>query len=348
MANFLIYGANGYTGELIAREAVARGLRPIVAGRNRAAIGALAAELKLEQRIFALDDETLPASSLEGVSVVLHCAGPFSHTASRMADACLRSGVHYLDITGEVAVFESLAARDKEAQMAGVMLMPGVGFDVVPSDCLASHLKRRLPTACRLALGFQAMHSPSRGTANTLIENLGGDGLVRRGGELTPVPTAWKTRAIDFGAGTVTAMTIPWGDVATAWHSTGIPDIEVYMAVPGGLRLAALLSRGFGWLLRSKSLQAYFRRRVHAGAPGPSGEERARGKSLLWGEACDAAGNKVVSRLRGPDGYTFTVHTALAVVAEVLAGNVRAGFQTPAMVFGSDFVLKLAGVTRED
>src|SRR3712207_3296995 len=145
-----------------------------------------------------------------------------------MAEACLSAGVHYLDITGEIGVFEALAARDAQARAAGVMLMPGVGFDVVPTDCLAAHLKRRLPSATRLALGFEAAGRLSRGTARTVIENLGAGGLVRQGGELKRVPAAWRTRVIDFGAGPRTAMTIPWGGVVTAYHSTGIPTIEVY------------------------------------------------------------------------------------------------------------------------
>ena len=190
------------------------------------------------------------------MTAVLHCAGPFAHTSRPMADACLRVGTHYLDITGEAAVFEALAARSAEARAAGVMLLPGTGFDVVPSDCLAAHLKRRLPSATRLALGFQSLGRLSRGTATTMAENVHRGGLVREGGVLRRVPTAWKVRAIDFGCGPVKAITIPWGDVSTAYHSTGIPNIEVYMAAPLGRRLAARASRYLGWLLGSRAVQA--------------------------------------------------------------------------------------------
>src|SRR5262245_25206431 len=114
MRTFLIYGANGYTGELIARRATAQGLRPILAGRSKT-VTALAGELSLEHRLFALDDPGAIDSGLQGVSVVLHCAGPFSRTFQPMADACLRMKVNYRDITGEIAVFEGLAARSDEA-----------------------------------------------------------------------------------------------------------------------------------------------------------------------------------------------------------------------------------------
>jgi short subunit dehydrogenase-like uncharacterized protein len=345
---FLLYGANGYTGALIARAAVTRGYRPIVAGRNVDAIERLARELGLDYRVFALDNPRLVDEGLRGVPVVLHCAGPFSHTSRLMADACLRTGTHYLDITGEWAVFESLAARTVEARAAGVMLLPGVGFDVVPSDCLAAHLKRRLPAATRLALGFQSLGRVSRGTATTMVENLHRGGLVRRHGRVTPVPAAWKTRRIDFGTGPVTAMTIPWGDVATAYYSTGIANIEVYTAAPVALRLAAYASRYLGWLLGSQLVQAILKRRIGAGPPGPTDEQRSRGRTLLWGEAMDAMGRKIVSRLQGPDAYTLTVRAALAVIERILAGEAPAGFQTPSTAYGADFVLGLEGTIRLD
>ena len=348
MPDFLIYGANGYTGTLIARAALARGHRPVLAGRNGQELGALAGELGLGHRGFTLDKPGAVDEGIRGVAAVLHCAGPFAHTSGPMADACLRTGTHYLDITGEAAVFESLAARSAEARAAGVMFLPGAGFDAVPSDCLAAHLKRRLPSASRLALGFQALGRVSRGTATTMAENLGGGGLVRKGGVLQKVPAAWKSRVIDFGDAPVKAMTIPWGDVVTAYHSTGVPDIEVYIAASRGLRMAARASRYLGWLLGSSFVQALLKRRIRAGPPGPTAEERSGGRSLFWGEATDPFGQSVVSRLRGPDGYTLTVRAALAVVERVLAGQAPPGFQTPATAYGADFVLSLEGVTRED
>jgi short subunit dehydrogenase-like uncharacterized protein len=348
MPGLLIYGANGYTGDLIAREAVARGQRPILAGRNAEALAPLARELGLEQRVFGLDTPSAVEDGIRGMTAVLHCAGPFAHTSQPMADACLRTGVHYLDITGEIAVFEALAARDAEARAAGVMLLPGVGFDVVPSDCLAAHLKRRLPTASRLALGFQTFGRISRGTATTMAENAHRGGVVRENGVLRRVPSAWKVRRIDFGAGPVKAVTIPWGDVSTAYYSTGIPNIEVYTPAGLGLRILARASRYLGWLLGSGPVQRFLKRRIQKGPPGPTDEERGRGATLLWGEATDPSGQQGVSRLRGPDGYTVTVRTALAVVERVLAGQAEPGFQTPSRMYGADFILGIEGMVLQD
>jgi short subunit dehydrogenase-like uncharacterized protein len=343
----LIYGANGYTGELVARLARTRGLAAILAGRSPA-VEALARELGCEGRVFTLDDPAALARGLDGVAVVAHCAGPFSRTSRAMADACLRAGAHYLDITGEAAVFEALAARDAEAKARAVMLLPGAGFDVVPSDCLAAHLKRRLPRATRLTLAFHGSGGLSRGTAATMLENLHKGGLVRRGGVLTRVPPAWKTRTIDFGHGPRSAMTIPWGDVVTAYYSTGIPDIEVYAAARPRPLLAIRLARPLVGLSALGPIQGFLKRRIRAGAPGPSAEARARGRSLLWGEVSDAQGARACARQETPEGYTLTALTLLAIAERALAGDAPKGFMTPAKAYGPDFVLAIPGLTRQD
>jgi short subunit dehydrogenase-like uncharacterized protein len=348
MSNFLLYGANGYTGNLIARLAIERGFRPLIAGRNGEQIKRLANELNLEQRVFALDDAPSLDAALQQVAAVLHCAGPFSHTSKLMADACLRTKTHYLDITGEIAVFESLAARSKEAESKGVMLLPGVGFDVVPSDCLAAHLKKRLPSAKNLTLAIQGLGRISHGTATTMVENINRGGLIRREGKLTPVPAAWKTRDVDFGRGPVKATTIPWGDVSTAFHSTGIPNIEVYAAIPNATRLMLKMARHFSGLLATKPAQRFLKKRIKAQPAGPSDEERARGKSFVWGEVTDESGQTKTSRLKGPEGYTLTAMTALTIVEKVLAGEAPIGFQTPSRAYGADLILEAEGVKRED
>jgi short subunit dehydrogenase-like uncharacterized protein len=348
MSTFLLYGANGYTGRLIAAEAVQRGLRPILAGRNEPALHELADRLGLEHRVLGLDDSAALDAALRDTGSVLHCAGPFAHTWRPMADACLRTRAHYLDITGEIEVFEALAVRDGEARDRGVMLLPGAGFDVVPSDCLAAHLKRRVPSATHLALAMASNSQMSRGTATTVVENLPRGGMVRRDGVLRRVSSAAKTRVIDLGRGPEKAITIPWGDVATAWYSTGIPNIEFYLAAPASTRITARLMRPLGWLLGTRLVQGAMKNRIQRGPPGPSDEERALGHSLFWGEVTDSAGHRAVARLRGPDGYTLTALAALVVVGRVLAGQAPAGFQTPAKAYGPDLVLEVSGVVRTD
>jgi len=354
--SFLIYGANGYTGELITRYAVERGLRPILAGRNAIKIEELAKRDHLEYCVFSLDEKSRIDEALQDVDVVLHCAGPFSITAKPMVEACIRNKKHYTDITGEIAVFEAMAKLDASAQAAGVMIMSGVGFDVVPTDCLAVHLKNRLPTASYLTLAFYGLGGLSHGTQATMTMNVGQGGAIRKDGKITRVPAAWKSREIDFGspAGTgggsdnvtKTAVSIPWGDVATAFYSTGIPNIEVYTVIPPSNLRILKLSRYLGWLMAARPVNDYLLQQIPQG--GPSDEARAKGKSLIWGEAEDANGNRVESRLAAPEGYTVTALAALNIVQKILDGNFKPGYQTPAKAYGADLILEIEGVTRQD
>jgi short subunit dehydrogenase-like uncharacterized protein len=344
----LLYGATGYTGGLILEEMLRLGLRPVLAGRSEASVKAIAAPHNLEVRVAALDDAAALDRALAGMKVVMHCAGPFSIMGPPMIEAALRNRVHYLDITGEIAVFERCAGLDARAKAAGIALVPGVGFDVVPSDCLAAHLKSRLPSATQLTLAFTGGVGLSHGTATTMVMNIGQGGAVSRGGQITRVPMAWKSRDIEFSDRTRHCVTIPWGDVSTAWHSTKIPDITVYTAASRrGVRMMRMI-RPFVGLLASAPVQALAKRFIDRRGAGPSAETRQRGRARLWGEASDASGNTVRARLDGPDGYTMTALTAVAAVRKVLASGLNGGYLTPSMAFGKDFILEIAGTSRED
>jgi short subunit dehydrogenase-like uncharacterized protein len=339
---WMIYGANGYTGQLIAEEAAARGQRPILAGRN-AKVEQLAAELKCSSRVFALDRASEIAKNLAGVSAVLHCAGPFSATARPMMDGCIAAGASYLDITGEIEVIEAAQAKDAQARTAGVSLMPAVGFDVVPSDCLAKQLAEKLPGATHLTLAFEGIGGLSPGTAKTMLENLPRSGCVRKNGQLIEVPAAGKTRTLPFRHGNLQATLIPWGDLASAYYSTGIPNIETYIAMSPE---QARLSRRAQWLLPLVKIgffQRMFKAWIDKNIRGPSKAQREESHGSFWGEVRDDQGNAASATLITPSGYQLTMLTALACLEQVLAGRAPAGFSTPAMAFGKDFILSVPG-----
>lgn len=344
--SFVLYGANGYTGELIARAAVARGLRPVLAGRNGAAVAALAQELGCGSVGVGLGDVDALAQVLHGMKAVLHCAGPFSATAAPMMRACLAARVHYLDVTGEIAVFEAAHALDAQAREAGVVLCPGAGFDVVPTDCVAAELKSRLPGAGDLALGFDAQMRPSPGTAKTTVEGLAAGGCVRSAGRLTRVPHAFRERDIDFGAGLKRATTVPWGDVSTAYFTTGVPNIEVYFPMPPG-QLRAL--RRLNWLvavLRVPALRRLAQRLVSRNLRGPDEATRARSPAFVWGEARATDGETVTVRIRVSNPYDVTVEAALGLLQHLLVHDGPGGYRTPSQLMGSRFVESLPGSGR--
>jgi short subunit dehydrogenase-like uncharacterized protein len=308
----------------------------------------LANQYGLTYRVADLADTVALNNALRDVPVVLHCAGPFSRTALPMQQACLRNGVHYLDITGEIAVFEQGAAMDAEAKAKGVMLMSGVGFDVVPTDCLAQYLHCRLPDATHLQLAFANDGGAlSHGTAQTAVDNLGQGGLVRENGQLKIVPYAHTVLTVKFLNGqTVPCMSIPWGDVSTAYYTTGIPNIETFIgSTPGGVRMAKL-GNVFGWLLRRKGVQQWVSQQVTKRVTGPDEAKRNRATTQVWGRVRNAAGQTIEARLSGPEGYNLTTDAALIITKKVLAGHAKPGFQTPAGLFGADLVLEIDGVKR--
>jgi short subunit dehydrogenase-like uncharacterized protein len=342
--NWMIYGANGFTGELMAREAVRQGLEPILAGRNETAISALAAELGLEFQVFSLDEPPAVISALEACKLVLHCAGPFSITSQPMIDACLATGTHYLDITGEISVFSNAHEKADQARRSDVVLIPGVGFDIVPSDCLAATLVEALPAATSMVLALEMGGGPSPGTAKTAVEGMGNGGRIRRDGELVEVPLAWKTRKIPFAHSERLAVTIPWGDVYTAYVSTGVPDIEVYMSMPPAMISNMRYMRWFQPLLGLGLVQSFMKRLVDSRVKGPGDDTREKSRSELWGEVTSADGRSVSATMSTPNGYDLTVTAGLGIVGYLLENDVEGGYYTPSLLMGAGYASSLPGV----
>ena len=337
----IVYGANGYTGKLIVDVALREGLRPVVAGRRREAVEPLAAAWGLNSLCFSLDGPASAAHLLEPYGAMILAAGPFSKTSAPALEACLRARTAYLDITGEVDVFEAVFARDDDAKTARVAVLPGTGFDVVPSDCLAKALSEALPGAETLTLAFRGFKS-SAGTMKTMLEGIPKGGLVREGGKLVAVPAAWKTLEVPLGDKTRLAMTIPWGDLSTAFRSTGIPNIEVYMAVPPSAVASARRMRRFAKLLGLSPVQSFLKARVEKNVKGPTAEERGRERSYLWGRVTRGA-SVVTGTLETLEGYALTAETAVAIAKRALAGDVAPGVHTPSQAFGSRFIETIRG-----
>jgi len=341
---WMIYGATGYTGRLVTELAIARGLRPILAGRSPA-VEALAARHGLTSRVFGLGDPSAVRAAVADCAVVAHCAGPFSATSGPMVDACLAAGADYVDITGEIDVFEAARGRDAEARAAGVVLCPGCGFDVIPTDCVAVCLAEALPGATHLALGFDTAGGLSAGTAKTAVEALPRGGRVRRAGRLEAIPLGAVTRTIDFGRGAKHAVAIPWGDVATAFASTGIPSIEVYVPMPWAVTVAL---RGSHVTRRLVAIPAV-RRGLQAlvgRIAGPAREARATADTCVWGEARDASGRVAVARLRTANVYDVTAAGVLLAVTHLLGRAGGGGYFTPAQLLGPRCVESLPGSGR--
>ncbi len=347
----IIYGSYGYTGKLITAVCKEKGISILLAGRNEEALNAQAIETNYPVEVVDINNSTSLTELLAKGQLVIHCAGPFQFTAKQMVEACLKTGTHYLDITGEYQVFEMLAQHDAQAKAAKILVMPGVGFDVVPSDCLAVYLKSKLPSATHLQLAFTGLRGGfSRGTAKTSIEGLGNGSTIREHGKLLSIPTASRVKTINFGTFTSMACCIPWGDISTAYRSSGIPNIEVYMGMPPKMISLLKWSTYIQGLFRLKVVKNFLKRQMEKRSAGPSEEKRKNSRSFLWGKVWDGAGNKAEARIETVDGYSLTALTSVLIAEKILEQGqaVECGYHTPAQYFGADLVLEIKTTTRVD
>jgi short subunit dehydrogenase-like uncharacterized protein len=342
----MLYGANGYTGYLILKEMLELGISTIAAGRNKEAIEEISDKYHVESRVFELTSSESIVSQLKGVSVVLHAAGPFVHTAKPMMDACIASGIHYLDITGEIPVFSLAQKKSEAAKTAGIMMMPGVGFDVVPTDCMARYLSELMPNATKLQLAFSNYGGRvSQGTARSALEGISYPGSERKDGKIIPVPKANKSMTVPFLEGKPRfAMQIPWGDVFTAYHSTGIPNIETYMAIrKETFDRMRFITKYFSFLFKMPFIKTYLANKIKKMPIGPNEEERKNGFTMVYGKVSNELGNHIEARLKVAEGYKFTALSAALICKKVLEGDLKSGFQTPSSCYGKELYKLVPG-----
>jgi short subunit dehydrogenase-like uncharacterized protein len=347
MGRLLIYGATGFTGRLVTAYACEHGIQAVLAGRDRNALQGLAQAVNLPWRAASLGDPEALAAMLSDVDAVLHVAGPYRDTARPMAEACLRTGTHYLDLSGELPSFVDLYRFDGPARDRNVMVMPGAGFVVAASDCLAASLARLMPDARRLRIAFSRADLFSRGTLRAMLGLVREGVSIRRSGVLTAVRVGRLQRSFDFGAGPRPCTALSWPDVFTAWHTTGIPDIEVYAEADA---LAQGLYQAGAWLslpLRLPLAQRAMAWQTRLWPEGPARSRRDAARRVIVAQVEDAWQQRIGACLHTPDGYDLTAPIALGVAARVLAGDWRSGFQTPAGVYGAELVTDLPGVTLE-
>lgn len=320
MNKLMIYGAPGYTGRMAAARAKEAGLDVVLAGRDEAPLRALAAVLGVEYRAFSLDTATDVERGLHGITVLLNCAGPFVHTAAPLMAACLRTGTHYLDIAAELVSYELAEALDQDAVKAGVMLMPGSGGSVAMLGSLAARAMEQVarPTSLRIALHVSG--AMSRGSAISASQQITAQCLMRRDGELVGRNPS-ELRDFDFGNGASSCFPVTLPDLITIARQSGVVDIETYVHVSG----TAFPDGG-----------------IEALPDGPTDQERADNRYHAAVELIDADGSTTHAVLETVNGYSFTPLAAIEAARRVLAGEVRAGFQTPVDIFGSGFAESIA------
>lgn len=303
---------------------MALGLELVIAGRTADKLQTLAAQLNVPYRVFRPTGQA--AQALLGIDVLLNFAGPFAQTAQPLMLACIQAGVDYLDITAEINVYRLAERLGAEAARAQVMLLPGVGWDVVPTDCLAVHMAQRVKNPQSLKIALQVAGSMSRGSAMSVSEIMGAGLLARVDGQLLATPDA-QAQHFDFGEGLALCAPLSFGDLVTGWHSTGVPNISMFVSVTGDAFPEGDLS-----LLPD----------------GPSGEERDAHRARAVAEVTAADGTVARSVIETVNGYTYTPLAAVEAARRVLGGERRPGFETPAKLLGVEFAQSIAGTTITD
>lgn len=325
-------------------QCLARGIKPFLGGRNAEKLKNQAEKHSLDYLAFDVSDKDRLHEFLSMGSVLLHCAGPFIHTSQTVLDACFQTNTHYLDITGEYQVFDLCQAHSEKFKSQNLTVVPGVGFDVVPSDCLAAMLKAEMPDATDLQLAFVNKGAKmSRGTLKTMIENLGDKQVRRENGQYAYAPMGQNTLMVDFGDFEQICMAISWGDISTAYFSTDIPNIQVFAGTEARQVSQVRKMQMLSWFFRMKPVKRYLQRKLDSKPDGPSDQKREKSVTFMWGSVSN--GNTTVEkRLRVPNGYTVTADSSVRIAQEVLNGNFKPGYQTPSSAYGKDFVLALDGV----
>lgn len=345
--SWMLYGATGYTGTLIAEEAVRRGHRPLLAGRNAEKLRVLAERLGLEWCAFSLEDESALRRATESVDLMLNAAGPFAETCEPMMDACLAGKTHYLDISNEISVLQAAQVRHRMAEGNGVSIIPGVGFGTIASNCLARHVCDQIVEPVSLEIVMSPYVSQrSAGAAKSTLETIARGGYVRRNGILAAIPFGSGAKRIRFDDGEHNVLPVPTGDLEAAYMATGIADISVYMPFPLNPTLARfvlpIVQKLLSWdALRQQAARRIERRQTsHTKKPVDTSQH-----SWLWARATDRHGNVAEARLEAGEGYDFTASASIHAVEWVLCHH-PVGANAPAAVFGADFVLQVDGVRR--
>lgn len=350
-SSWMLYGAYGYTGKLITAEAVKYGHKPILAGRNATKLEALAQKYDLPHIVIDLDDKETLEAELAKVDLVMHSAGPYTFTASPMRNACLATGTHYLDLSGEITILEEGFTFDALAKERGICMISGAGYDVVPTDCLSAYIKTQLPDATHLVEGLAAGGGmgASAGTMKSLLELLKDGNYVRRNGKLTSVPLGSGVQKIPFRDKEYLALIIPWGDLATAYRTTGIPNMTTYFVLPTYLTRMAQIG---GPLVPVLFQPKFMRRTVQylidlIRKDREANMSNADGKTMVYMKASNSAGESREVWLETPEAYIFTARVAIPIIEKVLAENPSGAF-SPAQLLGPDFIFGLEGIVLHD
>jgi short subunit dehydrogenase-like uncharacterized protein len=332
----VVFGATGYTGRLVAERLVARGARPVLAGRSEERLRELAERLGgLEwARADAVRANSVFALVEDG-DVLVSTVGPFVKWGDAAVRAAIAAGCTYLDSTGEPAfirrVFEGLG---RSAARAGARLLPALGYDYVPGALAGGLALERAPGAVRVDVGYFALggmaSSLSAGTRQSLV----GAGLepnhAFRDGAIRAVRPAERVRSFAVAGRPRAAVSVGGAEhFSLPPGHPALREVNVYLGWVGWMARPVQAGALAGAVaLRLPGARGVLRaagERLAGLVPDPEPGTVPGGTSWIVAEAFDAAGERLARvTLTGSDGYDFTA-SFMAWAARHAAGEGIAG-----------------------
>src|SRR5215467_4041131 len=343
-SNWMLYGAYGTTGRLILDEAVRRGHRPLLAGRDAARLRELRDGTGLDTVHLPLEDAGALRAALSSVRCVLLAAGPYQQTGPLMRAACIDAGCSYLDINGELDDFSRALAFDAAARTAGIAVIPGAGYGVVFAECLAARVARRVPGATwlRLSLATQTDGRSRGATRSAATAMMAGGRDIHHGVLRTRAIASPTWRAPNGDRHGMRFAAAPLAELVAAQRSTGVPDIVA--GIPMSRVTAALVRLTRPWLGNFLARDA--RRSTRLG-PVSDDATIATLRSRVWAEAGDATGTTAAAVLETGEGYRAAAAAAVRALESQLH-EPRVGALTPVQAFGAEFALLVPGTRIQE
>jgi short subunit dehydrogenase-like uncharacterized protein len=220
-------------------------------------------------------------------------------------------------------VFRALYDLDERARQAGITIMPGAGFGVIATNCLARYVSDAVGGAAVLEVATRAaVAQQGPGVAATRQQNMPYGGWIRQAGHLQPCPLGSGIITITLPDGPCLIMPLPTGDLEAAFQATGAADITAYGAVPGDPASGPKASD-------------------------PPADQHPAYQSFGWARATGPDGATTQAWLQTGESYAFTGTASIRAVEETLARSQPGAF-SPAAAFGADFVLTIPGTSRTD
>ncbi len=341
---WMIYGAYGFTGSLLAKIAADKGFKPVLAGRDALKTKRLALSLGLDFKVFSLDEDSIIEKNLKDIDLLYNLAGPYCKTAPTMVEACLRTKTHYMDLTGDIEIYDFLYSLDKVAIENEILIMPGVGFNVIATECVAAHTVQKLSTCDHLDIVMATQAKPSKGTFKQMIALLPRGGYEIENHELKRRNIGKSDIKIKYPDKRRTPFSIPIGELIACHKSLNIANIRVHYAMSSSwVRMtetmidiiAKFSGKNYGKKVLSNFASNYIK--------GPDETSMLHDKAYVYAKASSDLGVYAETMIKTPEPYYFTALITLKVIQKVLDGEYK-GALTPVEAFGSSIIFEVEGV----